>query len=660
MRFVMGRSGYSCLVHFFLRLSLFGIITYCVKFQNCCANLAVLGSNVGEEARIKSNFTVIHVPNVPPLPKQLNSEWSFAHGVFGSHMVLQRNAPIRIWGYAPPAAATTTTQLNLGDNISASVRTFPTSSNNGTIIWQAELPPQPASVVPRDLKLTSGGVVVASLVDVLVGDVLLVSGQSNVGISVVYSNQFNASAEAENERAADHLGALVRIMAVPQGGAPVPQNELRIAAPCSLPSKQCGTLPWSRTNASNIQGYSALGWYLARRVLALTGAAVPVGIVQSDVPGTKIQQWTPRENIFHCTRVCGPDGSASPSGNCTRHSQLYNAMIHPFVASNFTFSAVVWYQGESNVGAPEPMEGAPYYACALPELVRAWRARLPTAPAKTLDLLLATTQSRLALNDPLPFFVVELAAYCNEQDEQTFRTFCDSNTSRLTVPDIHLPALRIAQQAALIQPNVYLVSAMDLGSLHPLPYESIHPVNKQEIARRIALAMNRKPDTPWEGPRPVVAHHVTTLTPSQQQPPLSSAVAANATVIIRFDLQHGAQGLALNDKAHCPTVVLNVYCRRAQTLGFEILPGTGKNSLTTTDDGAWEAPASARLTPDNRSVILLLGPRASSQGAARVRYAYSDWPVVSLRNAAGGLPARLFDIVVTPSTKRSQGARSTT
>lgn len=55
---------------------------------------------------------------------------------------------------------------------------------------------------------------------------------------------------------------------------------------------------------------------------------------------------------------------------------------------------------------------------------------------------------------PVPFFVVELAAYCNEQDETTFRTFCDANTSKRTAPDYHLPAMRLAQQAALKAPNV--------------------------------------------------------------------------------------------------------------------------------------------------------------------------------------------------------------
>eukprot|EP01043_Picozoa_sp_COSAG02_P004904 COSAG02_NODE_130_length_34758_cov_80.817767_24_plen_130_part_00 len=123
-----------------------------------------------------------------------------------------------------------------------------------------------------------------------------------------------------------------------------------------------------------------------------------------------------------------------------------------------------------------PENGADYYRCALPTMVRAWRDRLPKQPVGF---------GASGANKALPFFIVELAAYCNQNDESTFMVFCDSNTTTLTAEDYHLPEMRIAQAAILAKDSAaYLASAMDLGALHPLPYASIHPTNKQGLAQR--------------------------------------------------------------------------------------------------------------------------------------------------------------------------------
>lgn len=249
--------------------------------------------------------------------------------------------------------------------------------------------------------------------------------------------------------------------------------------------------------------------------------------------------------------------------------------------------------------------------------------------------------------------MVELAAYCNEEDEKTFRTFCDANSSKLTSPDYHLPEMRLAQQSALALPNVFIAAAMDLGSLHPLPYESIHPVNKQEIARRIGLALRavggdatslyrgpRRPRATLDKSGSVTLEYVSVRHPPARSlaPSFPSAIKLTRKVDLRFELQPGAGGLALNVTAGCPSVVLDVYCRRDQTLGFEVMAG-----------GVWSPPGSVELGRDGKSLWLAPAaadglPGGGSQIGAitAVRYAYSDWPVTSLRNAAGGLPAELF------------------
>ena len=104
---------------------------------------------------------------------------------------------------------------------------------------------------------------------------------------------------------------------------------------------------------------------------------------------------------------------------------------------------------------------------------------------------------------------------------------------------------------------------------------------------------------------------------------------------VAFDLQSGSGGLALNASAVCTQVVLDVYCRRQQLLGFEVYDATINQ---------WSAPSAVALSSDNTSVVIKLFGNMTA--AARVRYAYTDWPVVSLRNAVGGLPARVFDLAV--------------
>eukprot|EP00660_Eupelagonema_oceanica_P012302 gene12302-305_t len=94
---------------------------------------------------------------------------------------------------------------------------------------------------------------------------------------------------------------------------------------------------------------------------ALGADAPPVGLVQSAVGGTKIEAWSPNETIAGCGNTSGPNGA------------LYYGMVAPFV--NMTVRGWVWYQGENNMHeAPGSSLRGEGYACALPRMVRAWRA----------------------------------------------------------------------------------------------------------------------------------------------------------------------------------------------------------------------------------------------------------------------------------------------
>jgi hypothetical protein len=81
-----------------------------------------------------------------------------------------------------------------------------------------------------------------------------------------YSNQDNATAEAENERIADELGSTVRLRAIPHGGGPEPTTEFANKPDCVLPSAQCETLSWARSNSTNV--VSSLNTFLFRQSIA--------------------------------------------------------------------------------------------------------------------------------------------------------------------------------------------------------------------------------------------------------------------------------------------------------------------------------------------------------------------------------------------------------
>ena len=348
-----------------------------------------------------------------------------------------------------------------------------------------------------------------------------------------------------------------------------------------------------------------------------SGRRVPIGLVRSSAGGTKIRLWSSSDAIAKCKQA-----QPAPPGST---STLFSNMILPFTGLNW--AAVTWYQGESDVGSyDQAFLGYLYYTCALPAMLDDWRTKLQ--------------------QPNLPFLLVELAAYCNEHGASTFHSWCDQNTSAINTTDYNLPELRIAQSSAeRSRPLVFMTTAADLGSVHPL-MGSIHPAAKQELGARLALAAKAaaiavaKEDwsSPpagegnaviWEGPRAVTAY------------------VADDNVEVVFDSVGGA-GLALNASAACPPAMMRSPLGRMSCNGAGFLLNIGPEVALV---------ASATLKPGSPNIIVLR-PAAGQNVSAitpkcqcSVRYAYADWPVCSVRNAnpSGGsttvpLPARIFNL----------------
>lgn len=241
--------------------------------------------------------------------------------LFSDGTVLQRRQPVPIWGTAGPGEAVTV-------EFAGQAKTA-TADPKGA--WRVTLDPLAENDEPQTLVIR-GRYETRSLRDVLVGEVWLASGQSNMH----WTFSPGQTVDRNEEELAAASDPLVRQFTVKKGGANAP------AASVS------GT--WRRASRHDLlvggtSGDSALAYFFARELKA--GLRVPVGVINASVGGTPIEQW-------------------SPGGG------LYNAMIHP--VAPFAIRGAIWYQGESNCINGD---GAKYTARQT-GMVEAWRNRWET------------------------------------------------------------------------------------------------------------------------------------------------------------------------------------------------------------------------------------------------------------------------------------------
>jgi len=549
--------------------------------------------------------------------------------VFSNHMVLQRGRPIQVWGFGGKPGKALEVTLDPGE---AGSVTWAEAMAGDDGSWRAVLNTQPASLTGKPLNLTlqerGGKAPGAVLTDIVLGDVYLFSGQSNVDLPVSYVHQFSPAAEDAEEQLADKIGrtGLVRFMIVP-ARCGVNFNNGYIAAElahvgeclsCPTPFGtdphkkgrtnncnllggtaynysycNCDSLRWSRATGDNLRGFSALAWFTGRAIVESDVAeGVPLGLVRSSWGATNIAVWSGPEALAKCPQEGEPPSSFAPYVR----SALFAHMIMPL--KGLALSAVVWFHGARNIGGPTPYMGGTYYSCALRAMIQDWR-------------------KKLALPS-LPFLVVESPVYCNELDYRTWHTWCNDKTSKLFEPDVHLPEMRLAQNDAEKLPEVYVVSTMDQGSLQKAMGGAIHSIGKRNLGIRLAKAATRavyKDDAAvWTGPRPRAIWRVGT-----------------DRLGICFDTGNG-EHLVLNESARCPSVVLPVYCTGST---FEVKV-----------NGTWGRPRAIHAC--GGAITLELAAEAAPS-ATHVRYAWADWPVCSLYNTAK-LPARLFNMPVTDAS----------
>lgn len=193
----------------------------------------------------------------------------FLHPLFSDHVVLQRGVKVPVWGWANPG-----TQVMV---VFGSQRKTAVAQADGK--WTVHLNAMAASAEPRELKVTGPGAQEDVTVhDVLVGDVWLCSGQSNMEMGIAACNATNDIAHADFP--------LIRLLTVPRLIAPSPTRMLECQwLPCSPDTVTKGL--WG--------GFSAAGYFFGRELYQQLH--IPIGLIHSSWGGTVAEAWTSAEGL---------------------------------------------------------------------------------------------------------------------------------------------------------------------------------------------------------------------------------------------------------------------------------------------------------------------------------------------------------------------------
>ena len=355
--------------------------------------------------------------------------------LFGEHMVLQRDLPVPVWGTVTPGA-------RVAVSFAGQTKTVATDANGQ---WRVTLDALKASATARELNVSSGGENLI-LRDILVGDVWLCAGQSNMQAWVAGSDvePLVSSADIDSIRV-----FLVDVTATAQPQTSFRKGNLPIMVPIQREKmNQCG-LKWTVSSVADARWFSAVTYAFGRALHAQTG--VPVGLITAALGGTRAQAWTPREALeSEPTLRSLLKPSSAELGDNARPSGLYNGSIAPLAP--FAIAGVVWYQGESDA---DNFEQAQQYQTLLPALIGGWRR---------------------AWKRDLPFLLVQLPAFGPAQSAPTDAPWAWLREAQLKT------AQRLGQTG--------LVVSIDTGST-----DNLHPPTKGIIGERLAQMATALPFT---------------------------------------------------------------------------------------------------------------------------------------------------------------------
>lgn len=373
--------------------------------------------------------------------------------IFSDNMILQRDMPVPVWGWGDPGEKITV-QFN-GQNKTAIAGT------DGK--WMVRLDPMPASSQSEKLTVT-GESGLQEITNVLVGDVWLCAGQSNMTLTFREVPQEASSVQCSDQ---------IRMMTAGNAIIPVPQDE-------SFPYNN-----WIICDAKNLPGCSRVGYYFSLKLWQ--ELHIPIGLMNVSVGSSAIEAWLPPESfvahpnwkdgnlaemekiqkIYHeyknytneekerlfteyfktsyggWAKCLLKDGKFSPEAyesifwhmRITQSACIYNHAIRPIIP--FGIKGVIWYQGETNYSDRQ-------YAEKQQAMIETWR--------------------QLWGEGDFPFYTVQVAPYIGGADR--------------------IPGFWLQQYMAVSKTkNSGIISTVDISSDN----QSQHPENKRDVGLRLAL-----------------------------------------------------------------------------------------------------------------------------------------------------------------------------
>ncbi|MGB6688662.1 MAG: sialate O-acetylesterase [Terracidiphilus sp.] len=372
--------------------------------------------------------------------------------ILASHMVVQRDLPVHVWGMAAPE-----------ENVSVTFHGVTRSTKAGELgRWSVYLPPGAAggpfqmtirgSSPEPGANAESTAPQTITLEDILVGDVWVASGQSNM--------EFAMHQAATADQDLPHAGIpRIRLLIVKKLASDFPQDDVDTAG-------------WEASSPESARNFSAVAWYFAREIEQREH--VPIGIIDSTWGGTVAEAWTrltalgedaalnplfasrgrmieqEPDDLLEAKRLARLQAEAKAEGKPVPEApwrpdpaswgpgNLWNGMIAPLTP--FAIRGVIWYQGESN----SPLERAPLYSRIFRTLIEDWR-------------------HEWGIGD-FPFLFVQISNYKSDATEDW-------------------ATLREQQVKTLAIENTAMAVTIDIGNP-----DNVHPTDKVDVGLRLARA----------------------------------------------------------------------------------------------------------------------------------------------------------------------------
>ena len=366
------------------------------------------------EGNFKANFTATVYGQNLTLP-----------GVLSSNMVMQQDIQAALWGWGSP---------NESVLISASWGQTANATADASGKWSTKIQTPKAIAGANQTKHTltfTGKNNTVSLSNILIGDVYLCSGQSNMG----YIMQVNAPWT---------LGVIDYESEIAAANYP----NIRINRPNANPqyvALENNSCSWSECSPSTIASFPAVPYYFARHLYNNANINIPIGLLVPAVGGSSVQSWTRREALAADpvlkSAVLDPFDQSPSLAYATASTVLFNGMIAPLIP--FSIKAFLWYQGEANNGTNNYEN---YYTRLNSVMLADWRA--------------------LWGQGDIPFYYVQMPAY-----------------------QYMSPALRDQQTNMLTVNNTGMAVALDLADAD---LTNIHPRNKKDVGIRLAKIAEAK------------------------------------------------------------------------------------------------------------------------------------------------------------------------